>query len=142
MKFVTNCSRNLENYRTFKYIEDWKQFKRTVKIMKHVFFDLKIQEISNKKRDPWELMNWVNKCKLSAVKTVKYNGCSCLEIKDLWLALYLLFNMAQNHQVNIDVLDEIPSVAATPWVSFLKEEFINSIAKCNNLFTPGPDKLS
>jgi len=52
-------------------------------------------------------MNWVNKCKLPTVEVVKYNGYSCLEIEDLWHILHLLFNIAQNHQIDIDVLNEI-----------------------------------
>jgi len=30
-------------------------------------------------------MNWVNKRKLLAIETVKYNGQPCLEINDLWI---------------------------------------------------------
>ena len=44
-----SCSRNLESYRLLKSLENWKQFRRTVKNMKCQFFDLKIQKISNKK---------------------------------------------------------------------------------------------
>jgi len=55
------CSSNLEKYRMLKSLEDWKAFQRMVKNTKCVFFDLKIQEIANKKQGLWELMNWVHK---------------------------------------------------------------------------------
>ena len=44
-----NCSRELEKYRTSKSLEDWKFFYRTIKSTKRMFFDLKINEIANKK---------------------------------------------------------------------------------------------
>jgi len=55
--------------------------------------------------------------------------------------LHSAFNTAQNYQIDIDVLDEIPSVWLWTWGLFLEEKFISSITKCNNLFTPGLDKL-
>ena len=38
-----NCSRDLEKYRSTRRLEDWKQFKKTVKSTKHLFFNQKIQ---------------------------------------------------------------------------------------------------
>lgn len=69
-----DCRRDLEKYRLSKSLEDWKTFYRIVKITKYSFFNLKIQEITNKKHGPWELINWVNKQKLLAIKMVEYNS--------------------------------------------------------------------
>ena len=43
-------SHNLETYRLTRNLDDWKAFRRTVKSTKRTFFDLKIQEIVNKKQ--------------------------------------------------------------------------------------------
>ena len=87
-------------------------------------------------------MSWINKQKLPAIKTIKYNSHLCIEIKDLWSTLHSLFNMAQDYQINFGVLDKISTKQPLEWVSFSKEEFTSSIAKCNNSLTLGSDKLS
>ena len=52
-------------------------------------------------------MNWVNKRKLPTIETIKYNDQQCLDISDLWNALYSTFNTAINCQVDVDILDKI-----------------------------------
>jgi len=76
------------------------------------------------------------------VEAIKCSNHSYLEIDDLLHALHLMFNIAQDHQVNTNILDEIPVKYFTSWPLFLREEFTSSIAKCNNSSTPDPNKLS
>ena len=51
-------SKNLEKYKRLKSLEDWKSFYSMVKSTKQVFFDLKIQEIVNKKQGPQYCSNY------------------------------------------------------------------------------------
>ena len=60
-------------YRAFKKIEDWKDFKKMVKNTKQSFFDDKIQEITLKNQRLWNLINWVKKQKLLAIKIIQFN---------------------------------------------------------------------
>ena len=64
------CSRALNNYRNSRSLENWKNFKKVIKNIKRSYFDDKIQEIANKKKDFWELTNWINKQKLPATETI------------------------------------------------------------------------
>jgi len=73
-------------------------------------------------------MNWVNKHKLPAVEVVKHNGWPCLKISNLWHVLHSLFNIAQDCQIDIEILNEIPSKSSLPWVPFSEEKFISSVS--------------
>ena len=136
------CSQDLANYRVIKSIESWKTFHKTVKLSKREFFDLKIQEIANERRGPWELMNWVNKKKLPAIETIKHNGSSCLELNDLWQALHSSFNSAQFQSIDELILNECDSFSPMMWLKFSKEEFSHAIINCKDSSAPGPDKMS
>ena len=45
-------------------------------------------------------MNWVKKYKLLAIEAIQHNGQLCTKLDNLWQALYLSFNLAQNCQIN------------------------------------------
>ena len=87
-------------------------------------------------------MNWVKKHKLPAIKAIWHNGQLYTNLEDLWEALHQSFNLVQNCQVNLDILDELSTKSITIWSSFSVKEFRSTIAKYNNLSTRGPDKLS
>ena len=108
------CSIVLSNYRTTWSLENWKIFKNKVKTTKWSFFDVKIQEITNKKQGSWELMSWVNKHKLPTIEAIKYNDQQCLDIDNLWNALHSTFNTALHRQVDVKILDEISEKLTSP----------------------------
>ena len=54
-------------------------------------------------------MSWVRKQKLPATETLQHNRHSCIELENLWLALHQTFNFVQNHQVNTNLLNKIPT---------------------------------
>ena len=137
-----NCNRELEKYRTSKSLKDWKSFRKTVKNTKRMFFDLKIKKIANQRKEPWELMNWVNKRKLPVLEAIKFNSQPCLKLDDLWQALHSTFNTAQLRIIDCDVLDELRLFLSLIWTHFTKEEFISSLTKYNGSSIPRSNKLS
>lgn len=112
-----------------------------VKTTKQIFFDKKIDQISNKKCGPWELINWVKRHKFPAIEAIQYNNCFCIELDNLWNALHNSFNSAQNQQVDINLLKEIPDKKISEWLPFLIAELFSAIKKFNNLLAPRPNKL-
>ena len=87
-------------------------------------------------------MNWVKKRNLLVVEAIKYNNCPYLEIHNLWHTLHSTFNLAQNCQVDVNILEEIPDKSFKEWPPFSKEEFMKAINKCKNSSIPRPDRLS
>ena len=89
--WTEECSRSLNNYRMSRSLDNWKNFKKVIKNTKRSFFNTKIQEVANKSHGLWELMNWISRCKLPAIKAIKYDSCPCLSMESLWEALHNTF---------------------------------------------------
>jgi len=96
----------------------------------------------SKNKQPWDLINWIKKCKLPTIETLQFNRCLCIELEDLWQAFYLTFNSAQNQHINSQLLNKISSKLLSKWLLFSKAEFNDAINKCSSLSTSGPNHIS
>jgi len=86
-------------------------------------------------------MNWIKKKNLPTIESILYEGQSCNTLPDLWHALHLSYNSAENRPINASFLNETPQADQILWPPFLKQEFKDAIAKCSSLSTPGPDHI-
>ena len=87
-------------------------------------------------------MNWINRRKLLVTEAIKFNEQLYITPDSLWGALHDTFNHAIDHQVDVDVLNEIENKSISLWEPFSKHEFRKAISKCNNLLVPSPDKIT
>ena len=87
-------------------------------------------------------MNWVKKCKLSAIEAIKFNRHSYIKLNEFWQVLYQMFNLAQDQCINFQLLNEITFWPQSKWLPFFKAEITNTIKKCSGLSTPGPNHIS
>ena len=80
-KYSKSINTKLNAYCSSKSIVDCKDFKGFIKETKRSFFNNKIQEIALKNKRPWDLMNWVKKCKIPAIEALQFNGHLCIELE-------------------------------------------------------------
>ena len=86
-------------------------------------------------------MNQVKKQKLSTIKALHFNNQSYTKLDEIWQALHQSFNLAQNCQININVLNKLLPKLITEWNPFSKEEFKIIRSMCNNSSTPELDRV-
>ena len=87
-------------------------------------------------------MNWIKRQKLPTIKAINHNGYPCLSPESLWNTLYSTFNTALNHQIDLNILNEVEHKPSQRWSPFSKEEFKSAISKYSDASAPGPDKLT
>ena len=99
---------SLNRYQTSGDLQYWKEFKANVCLAKKKFFNERIHEIALSNKRPWDLMNWIKKKSLPAIKAISYENCLCNTLPDLWQALHNFYNLAKNRPINDCFLNEIP----------------------------------
>ena len=110
--------------------------------VKREFFNNKIHKITSSNKRPWDLMSWVRRKSLPAIKSILYKNCPCNTLLDLWNTLYKSYNSAENRLVNTRLLNKLPQADSVEWPPFSSQEFKDTIAKCSSSSTPGPDHVS
>jgi len=136
------CLVCINKYHESGDIANWKVFKAAVRNAKRTFFDQKIQEIASSNKRPWDLMNWVKKKNLPAIKAIYHEGQPCNNLEALWNALHSSYNSADNRAISTRFLDGINQCNNIDWPPFTGQEFKDAIAKCSNASSPGPDHVT
>ncbi|PPQ94129.1 hypothetical protein CVT25_007914 [Psilocybe cyanescens] len=139
--WMDECSVALRAYREYGLPEDWKLYRKAVKNAKWVFFDSRITEVSITNKRTWDLMSWVQQCKLPPCEAIQYQGQPCHALPQLWDALHNTNNSASDRPFNINILNCIPNIPVWGWVPFSALEMQEAKASCSNVSAPGLDHV-
>jgi hypothetical protein len=111
------CAEAIRQYWEDRSPRKWKSFHCTTCKTKRVFFDARIEEISDTNMRPWDLMEWVKQCKLPVCEAIQYQGQPCHTLESLWDALHGTYNAASRWQVDLTALDDLDPLPKRDWVS-------------------------
>jgi len=64
-------------------LQSWKKYKVTLWDTKRKLFDDKIHEIASSNKRLWDLINWVKKKSLPAIKSILFENYLCNILLDL-----------------------------------------------------------
>jgi len=60
---------------------------------------------------------------------------------DLWDVLHNTYNMASGREVDLSVLDPLPTLQERDWPPFSALELTDALASCSSWSSPGPDHI-
>jgi len=86
-------------------------------------------------------MEWVKQCKLPACEAIQYNGQSCHEMDNLWNTLHNTYNLASGREVDLCVLDPLPTLQERDWPLFSALELTDALVSCSSRSSTGPDHI-
>jgi len=69
-----SCAKVLAMYWSSRLQEDWAEFCHTTHAAKRKFFNRRIQDIANKKAQPWDLAAWVKQRQLPSYEAISFRG--------------------------------------------------------------------
>jgi hypothetical protein len=107
-----------------------------------VFFNARIEEISETNMRPWDLMEWVKQCKLPVCKAIQFQGQPCHTLESLWDTLHGTYNAASGWQVDLTVLDDLDPLPERDWVGFSAHKMFDMLFACLSHSAPGPDHVT
>jgi hypothetical protein len=102
----------------------------------------RIEEIATTNKHPWDLMNWVKKCKNPSCEAIQFNGEPCHNMDALWDALHNTYNAVLNRPVDTSILDDLPDEDEREWPEFLELELRQVLEVCSSRSAPGPDHIT
>lgn len=132
----------LAQYQSSLEKDDWKAFCMACKAAKRRFFEMCIEDIAYSNKCPWDLMNWIQKCKLPAVEALSYQGTPCNTLDSLWDTLHRTYNPASGREHDLSDLESVPAAVQWDWLAFSMLELCEALSACSGKSAPGPDHVN
>ena len=63
-------------------------------------------------------------------------------MEDLWNSLHHTYNAANDREVDLSVLDQLPDKEERAWTQFTRTEVRDTLMGCSNTSAPGPDHIT
>ena len=86
-------------------------------------------------------MEWVKQCKLPACEAIQYNGQPRHQMSKLWDALHNTYNSASGQEVDLSVLDPLPTFQESDWPPFSALELTDVLSSCSSRSSPELDHI-